>query len=345
MSPARRTRPARGVSAIETLIALPVLLLVGGGALQFALVFQARHALNHAVHEAARAGSTAHADPDAIEAGLARGLMPWLYGADDLAAWQVNQARAQAHLEEARALGRLRLVVLSPTQASFDDWSEPARDATGAPLAGTRQIPNDDLVHRARRALPASGVAGSRRGEPVGAASGQTLADANLLRLRLDYAVPLSVPAVGRLVGWSLRAWHGCEVPSRRRLGLVDLGESAPGPAPRPDAGTMLGTDARPRVPVRVAATLRMQSPARHAGPGGDPAPVGTAVASGDGRSGDPTQGPRGDPGVPVRPPGPFAGGEPLARSTPQSREGERPGRAGRGPAEGDPAFCRRGDL
>ncbi|MFM1987635.1 MAG: hypothetical protein RJA99_592 [Pseudomonadota bacterium] len=335
----------RGVSAIETLIALPVLLLAGGGALQFALVLQARHALNHAVNEAARAGSVGHADPDAIHAGLARGLLPWLYGADDVAAWQANLLRARAHVEGTRASGRLRLVVQSPTQASFDDWSEPARDAAGAPLAGLRQIPNDDLVHRATRALPASGLAGTRRGEPVGAASGQTLADANLLRLRLDYAVPLSVPVVGRVIGWTLRAWHGCEAPSARRAGLVDLGTAGPGGSPRIEACTMLGTDGRPRLPVRVSATQRMQSPARFAGDGGDRAPVGAASAGpGGGRAGPaPRDGPVGGRPAPSSPPGPYAGDAPLAVSSSARPDGQRFGRPARDPGDADPAFCRQG--
>lgn len=342
MRPARPRRPARGISAIETLVALPVLLLVGGGALQFALVFQARHALNHAVNEAARAGTVAHADPEAIDAGLARGLMPWLFGADDLAAWHENLARSRRHVDEARALGRLRLAVLSPTQASFDDWSEPARDAVGELIDGVRQIPNDDLVHRVRRALPASGVAGTRRGEAVGASSGQTLADANLLRLRLDYAVPLSVPVVGRLIAWGLRTWNGCAAPSARRLGLVDLGTSVAGAAPRIDTCAMLGPDSRPRLPTTVSATLRMQSPARHAGAGGDRAPVGAAAPGGaDTEAGGPA--PTGRvPSVP-EPPGPVAGGPSVAVSTPAAREGGRLRSPGRDPADADPAFCRGG--
>ena len=64
----------RGVSMIETLIALPILLIVGLGALQFALILRARHALNFALIEAARTGSVEHADPTAIRTGLALSL-------------------------------------------------------------------------------------------------------------------------------------------------------------------------------------------------------------------------------------------------------------------------------
>jgi hypothetical protein len=297
LSADRGRRAHRGLAAVETLLALPLLLLVGGGALQFALVYQARQALGYALTEAARSGSVAYADPEAIDDGLARGLLPWLFGADGLTVWQLNLVRSRAHLAEARALGRMRLVQQSPTEASFADWSEPARDAGGAMLAGLRQIPNDDLVHRTRTAVPASGTAGLRAGEPVGAVSGQTLADANLLRLRLEYGVPLSVPVIGRLIGWTLRAWHGCEVPSARRLGAVDLGVARWGLAVRPDVCLLLGTAAQAgpaRLPVSVSATVRMQSPARWSGPGGERAPIGAAGAQDAAGAGPTATGPPG---------------------------------------------------
>jgi hypothetical protein len=267
-------RPRRrlgGVSGIETLLAMPILLLLGGGALQFGLVHHARHALNHALIEAARAGSVANADPAAIRAGLAAGLTPWLYGAGDLGEYTLNRVRAAAQLAQDEALGLLRLEQLSPTDASFSDWAEPARDAAGLSVPGVREIPNDDLVHRTRRPPASGAVAGDRRGEPIGAASGQTLADANLLRLRLHYGVPLSVPVIGRVVAWSMRAWHGCGPAAALRLGTVELG-TPQGPGGPPWACAMLGDGtAPPRLPVSLSATLRMQSPARQpSGAGGD---------------------------------------------------------------------------
>jgi hypothetical protein len=267
--PPLRLRPIRGIAAIESLLAVPVLLVIGLGALQFALVYQARHALHVALHEAARAGSVAHAAPEAIRDGLARGLLPWLFGAADLEEFALNALRARAHVAQAEARGWLRLERRSPTEASFADWAEPARDAVGEPIAGVREIPNDDLMHRATRALPAGGVAGRRAGEPIGAASGQTLADANLLQLRLQYGVPLSVPLAGRLLAWTLRAWHGCMRGAARTIGLLRLGAPpASGVAPLPGTCAMLGAAGveLPLLPVTVSATVRMQTPAREAG-------------------------------------------------------------------------------
>ena len=278
-------RLQRGVSMIETLIALPILLIVGLGALQFALILQARHALNFALIEAARAGSVEHADPTAIRTGMARGLLPWLYGAQGPSEYVQNLMRTEAHLLEGELQGWVMLSQQSPTPESFDDWSEPARNANGELLEGVREIPHDNLGSRSIRMQPASGAAGLRGQEPIGKVSGQTLNDANLLRLRLDYGVPLVVPVVGRLMAWTLRVWDGCEAlqsassnSSNRpteTLGAVGLpiqGQASIGRLwpcafygqDGASSGLTGGSSGTPRMPVRVVATVRMQSPARH---------------------------------------------------------------------------------
>ncbi len=259
---------SRGISMIESLIALPLLFIVGLGAVQFALLMHARQALNFALIEAARAGSVGHAEAGAIRSGLSRGLVPWLYGANDLGEYALNLARAAVHIRQGEAIGWMRVAQLSPTNASFDDWAEPARDANGGLMADVREIPNDNLVARAE----ASGA------PAVGAASGQTLADANLLRLRLDYGVPLVVPVVGRLISSAMRVWNGCEIGSPKRIGLIRLDAPQVNLGPRPFSCAMYGNglaaasgvaDDTPRLPMSLVATVRMQSPARQGGEGG----------------------------------------------------------------------------
>jgi hypothetical protein len=256
---------SRGISMVESLIALPLLFIVGLGAVQFALVMHARQALNFALIEAARAGSVGHAEAGAIRSGLSRGLVPWLYGANDLGEYAINLARAAVHIRQGEAIGWMRVAQLSPTNASFDDWAEPARDANGGLMADVREIPDDNLVARA-----------AANGAPaVGATSGQTLADANLLRLRLDYGVPLVVPVVGRLISSVVRVWNGCEVGSPKRIGLIRLDAPQVNLGPRPFSCAMYGsgiatvsgvvTDT-PRLPMSLVATVRMQSPARQGG-------------------------------------------------------------------------------
>ena len=265
---ARSSARSRGISMVESLIALPLLFMVGLGAVQFALVMHARQALNFALIEAARAGSVGHAEAGAIRSGLSRGLVPWLYGANDLGEYAINLARAAVHIRQGEAIGWMHLAQLSPTNASFDDWAEPARDANGGLMADVREIPNDNLVARAE----ASGA------PAVGAASGQTLADANLLRLRLDYGVPLVVPVVGRLISSAVRVWNGCEIGSPKRIGLIRLDAPQVNLGSRPFPCAMYGSGIAtasgvaadtPRLPMSLVATVRMQSPARQGGEGG----------------------------------------------------------------------------
>lgn len=285
-SGARRT--SRGVAAVETLVAVPILLLLGLAALQWALVFHARAAVQRAAIEGARAGSVDHASGEAVERGIARGLQPWLHGASDPHEHAANLERARAHVAFAKGEGWLRWRQLSPTRASFQDWAEPARDDAGEPVEGILEIPNDNLSARMNAMQPASGVAGYRGREPIGSASGQTLADANLLKIELTYGVPLNVPLVGRFAQWALRAWDGCGAVPARRLGAIDLGAPPASPITREWTCAFYGARdesgrAVPRLPVRVSATIRMQSAART---GGDPpaqaAAPGASLGPGD---------------------------------------------------------------
>jgi len=224
----------RGIAAIETLLAAPVVLLLGLSALQWALVFHGHQAVSHAAIEGARAGSLDHAYAAAVERGLARGLAPWLFGSsgpDDHAA---SIARTQAELARGKAAGWASWRLLSPTTQSYEDWAVTARDADGEPIPGVLEIPNDNLTVSSSGLLPASGVAGYRDTEPIGAASAQTLADANILKIEFTYGVPLTVPLIGRVAAWLMRAIDGCpESAVSMRLGTVDLGTPQPSTNPR----------------------------------------------------------------------------------------------------------------
>lgn len=259
-----------GIAAVETLLAAPAVLLLGLSVLQWGLVFHGRGAVAYAAQEGARAGSVEHASAEAIERGLARGFAPWLFGASGPQEHTASQQRAQAHLAQGRAAGWAAWRRLAPTRQSFDDWGETARDAEGQPIEGLIEIPNDNLTLRTGMRAPASGTAGHRGSEPIGSASRQTLSDANLLKIEVVYGVPMTVPLVGQLAAWIMRRVDACPGAggAGKRLGAVDVGLPVPLPAPRAwacahyDAVDETGR-ARPRWPVRVSATVRMQSPAR----------------------------------------------------------------------------------
>ncbi len=340
----RKRRRQRASAIVEMLLAAPIVLMLGLGGLQWALLLHARTAVEYGLFEAARAGSVAQARPDAIEAGLARGLLPFWQGAGMPRAPAAALAAAQARLGQGLAAGWIDWRQIAPTMESFDDWAEPARDAFGRPMPGTAEIPNDSLQWPWLR-MPAGGVAGMRGREPIGARSQQTLNDANVLKLELRYGVPLSVPLVGSIAAWLMRIVDGCEAPSRRRLGLVDLGIPAPS-APRawacaihraPDATGRIV----PRWPVRVSATVRMQSAARRSARTAHRAesPVRTASLPTMGRAaGAGLPAPSADPGTGGTDPATEGEAGAEAATTPEAAPTPGPGASVSAAAPDDPA-------
>ncbi len=300
-----RVHRQRGSALVETLLAAPIVLLLGLGALQWALLLHARTAVEYASFEAARAGSVAQARPAAIEAGLARGLLPFWQGVGMPRDQAAALAAARARLAQGLADGWIDWRQVGPTVESFADWAEPARDAFGRPMPGVSEIPNDSLQWSWLR-TPQGGTTGMRGREPIGAQSEQTLNDANLLKLELRYAVPLAVPLVGSIAVWLMRIVDRCDAASGRRVGLVELGVPAAAASPRAWACPMYRAPdaagrAVPRWPVRVSATIRMQTPARRSAktPHRSQSPVRVAAAASDAGS------PVGLPGYGVEPSAP----------------------------------------
>jgi hypothetical protein len=254
MKPASPLKKSQyGVSMIETVFAIPVLLFLGLAALQWMLVFQARYALTTALQDAARAGSVGNAQEVAIAAGFARGLVPYLYGASDLGSFQANLVRAAGHVQFAQAQGFGQLKMLSPTSESFTDWARPAKDSLGEVIAGLEEIPNDNLAGLAANQKVKGSAPGERLGYSVGGVSQQSLSDANILKLELTYGVPLRVPFVGRLTIVALKTINGCST-------------SAPSAACSAYDSVDEAGQAVARLPIVISAQVRMQTPARRSG-------------------------------------------------------------------------------
>jgi TadE-like protein len=265
---------AHGSSLIELLLALPLLLLISLFVLQAALLFQAHHALNYAVFEAARQASVNSGRGSAAEVGLASGMIAFLPApaglGTSLADRSLLQAAAMRHVRLGIAQQWIQLSRLSPTPAAFADWSEPARDDNGLRIAGPPVIPNDNLMHRRWSQQGSAGASANGGIAAIGASSGLTLSDANLLKLELRYGVRLIVPFVGPVLAWIMRQWDACDAGSTRLLGLLHL-NGLNGPDGLQTGGAAWrcpfysGLDeqglARPRWPLRLSAVLRMQSP------------------------------------------------------------------------------------
>lgn len=184
----RRGRQS-GATMVEFTLVAPLITLVGLLCLQWALTFHGRNQLHLAGFMAARAGSTAQAQPAAIEAAHARALAPLYGGGRSLAEVEQSALRARADLS-----GRVRIQIVNPSLESFADWSDPTLQARLG--AARRVIPNDGLT-----------LLSQDEARRVGRRSGQTLADANQLRLRITTGLPLQVPfaapLVSRVLQWS----------------------------------------------------------------------------------------------------------------------------------------------
>ena len=202
----------RGASLAEFAIVAPVLLLLGLGTVQAGLLYHGRTILNYATFEAARAGATRHAQPGPMRRELGARLAP-LYGGDGSEA-KAAVAIGRGMLEAESPL--TRLAILNPTPASFAAWGTESVERKGQ-----QAIPNAHLRHQ------------SDEGK---GAQGQTLRDANVLKIEVTVGYEPKVPLVGR---WLVMA-----------LGEVD------------GRAELAGYYRAGRIPLKAVATVRMQSEA-----------------------------------------------------------------------------------
>ena len=205
-------RAERGASLTEFAIVAPVLLLLGLGTVQAGLLYHGKTILNYATFEAARAGATRHAQPEPMRRELAARLAP-LYGGDG-SEGKAAVAIGRALAESASPLTRLAIV--NPTPASFAAWGEESVEREGQ-----RAIPNAHLRHQ-----PDEGAG----------AGGQTLRDANVLKIEVTVGYELKVPLVGPLLA-----------------GLIGAADRRP---------EHTGYYRSGRLPLKSVATVRMQSEA-----------------------------------------------------------------------------------
>jgi Flp pilus assembly protein TadG len=191
-------RRERGQAMVEFAVIAMVLLLLILGTLQFALIYHAKITLNYAAFETARAGAVNNARMWAMELAFARAMAP-LYTTPYVVE-QGNACRSNFVLDSNRsttvdfslenvkcarqrvrdmiANDLVRITLVNPSAASFTDH--------GYDRAGIETIPNDNLMYRSAE---------------VKAMSGQSLQDANLIKVHVGFCYELIVPLVDRLIG------------------------------------------------------------------------------------------------------------------------------------------------
>lgn len=266
--------PQRGASMIEFTVIAPVVLLLGLGMFQVAMLMHTKNSLNYALQEAARMGAVSNGDLSKIEDGLAAGLVPFRGGGSNIADLALKKAEILLELAQGKAQQWYVMKQLSPTTSTFVDWAEDTVDDAGNTV---KEIPNANLAFLRCTKAPQAGSITAKTssacasGEPVGASSKQTLADANLLKLKLTYGVKVAVPIVGTIIAKSLSMAAGCKTAEEIRVGALALGTPTVAAQPADcffyDAVDLNGRP-EPRLPISIEVTMRMQSPLRTAGNG-----------------------------------------------------------------------------
>ncbi|WP_414040870.1 TadE/TadG family type IV pilus assembly protein [Acidithiobacillus sp. M4-SHS-6] len=237
----RRRRTQQGAGAVEFLVAIPVLLGLILGILQVSLLYQARLQLEVATQDAARAGALHGGSIAAIREGLAEGLTP-LY-----AHGQSLEALLKAHVKAEAAAHLAKIEILSPTLETLHDYKEygrlPLNDKTGQQATPGGNwgwgIPESHLGYRKTS---------------LGAESGLSIQDANLLKIKVTYHHPLIVAFVDRLFARLdfRNAGKGSVVGS-------DQGGQGAFQESQGTQGRLLQT-----FPLTAEATFRMQTPFTH---------------------------------------------------------------------------------
>jgi len=166
-------RQNAGQSMVEFIIVTPIILLLLFGALQFALIYHAKTALNYAAFEAARFGAVSNARMSEMENAFARAMAA--IHTHNPTSDDVMCAREIVYKEIES--GFVNIEVLNPSEEAFTQLADPN-------ITDDFVIPNDNLMYRFTTTN-----------------SGLTIQDANLLKIRVSYCYPLYVPYINRVLG------------------------------------------------------------------------------------------------------------------------------------------------
>ena len=213
----------RGQSLLEFCIVVPAFIFLVLVIFQFVLIYRAKTLLDFAALQAARAGAVSGVDASRMRSALETGMAPLYASSPDVAG--AAAARAKVEVLWKNPLLSPRIEVISPTRAAYNEFRERQNDGRWA-------LPNDNLAFRN------ANVGGS----------GVNVQDANILKIKVTYPMPLIVPFVDRVIA-----------------GLSDLVSG--GESYRP--ASMLIEDpltGHRRMPIESYAIVRMQSPVYDSG-------------------------------------------------------------------------------
>jgi len=182
--PRMQAQAQGGLAMVEFVVVSPIIALIGLGIIQYAMLFFAKSQINHASFMAARAGSVGNANLATIKAEYTKALVP-LYGGG------TNPAELAESWGKADTAVRLSDVkLMNPTAESFQDWNDPKLQAKYR-TENMRVIPNANLAFKP---------------QTVGTNSGQTIQDANLIKLRIVHDYVPTIPLARTVFSAYLKA-------------------------------------------------------------------------------------------------------------------------------------------
>lgn len=189
-APYKRLEQA-GYGLLEFLVSAVPILLIGLTIIELNQWFQAKQALSLALLEAARAGSTQNANPEAIERAFTNALLPLFPPTKT----QTSRQRLNAALEKRQSIAKntpWQIQILKPNQAIFDDFSKPARTS----INGL----NLQSIENAYQAEQDADYRQQGRPHGLGPRSGVSIYEANTLVLRLSYYHAPTLPGISGLL-------------------------------------------------------------------------------------------------------------------------------------------------
>ena len=189
-----RSRRQAGASMTEFIVVAPALLLIGLGIVHYGLLFFAKNNINYAAFEAARAGAMANANIDTVVTAYKKALIP-LYGGGTT---QQELEDAYGRVKDDLTSDTLKVELLNPTKESFDDWNAKGLQDDKDVGNGKRVIPV--LMQNFPKAL--ENLQMTRDPKSIGPASGQTLSDASLIKVRIIHGYKPQVPLIGKMLAY-----------------------------------------------------------------------------------------------------------------------------------------------
>ena len=214
------SRQPRGAVAIETLLAVPLIVLVFLFFIQLLWIGYAQVNLWRAASQAARVGAMTSANSDLMHrrvSDVMSRLRPIGVERPEFTDAVTHRLKGLGHYQIERAYGRASIQLVGPTRLDFEDWGD---RTTGLLIAPGRTTDPTKLQ-------PRSGVLDFAGGLPRGRASKKTILDASLLRIDVQYGLGLNVPVVGRLLASGLAWASGCNELREGNFGALYLGSSA----------------------------------------------------------------------------------------------------------------------